>query len=173
MTRLRPAPCLPVLILALLGALGLGPGPSLASIGQTRPASASRDASQDRYDLAAAERAGGHTLSKHVGRSDAQLRERLRREPRIAAASTWTDRETAERVVARALSQSRVRIDRWVARSGRGPNLVLDYHARDPIGRSLRRGDRTVRPCFDAVVVLKADGEGRYFVLTSYPEVRE
>jgi len=62
----------------------------------------------DRYDLERDEKRGGHTLARHVGRSDADLGERLRRERQISAASTYTDRATAERVVALALAQQRV-----------------------------------------------------------------
>src|SRR5580704_2440245 len=61
---------------------------------------AARDLSQD-------EAAGGHTLRKHVGRTDGELRQRLRHERNIAAASTWTDRETAERAVGAAIEQNR------------------------------------------------------------------
>ena len=39
---------------------------------------------------------GGHTLAKHVGKSDEFLRHRLATEPRIKAASTFYDRQTAE-----------------------------------------------------------------------------
>jgi hypothetical protein len=35
---------------------------------------------------------GGHTLARHVGKTDAELIERLRREPQISSASTYTDR---------------------------------------------------------------------------------
>ena len=40
------------------------------------------------YDLSHDEDRGGHTLRKHVGRSDDQLRQRLARERNISAAST-------------------------------------------------------------------------------------
>jgi hypothetical protein len=58
------------------------------------PAAQPADA-PDRYDLTAAERLGGHTLARHVGRTDAQLRDRLRREKNVSAASTYDDREVA------------------------------------------------------------------------------
>ena len=83
----------------------------------------------DRYDLERDEHRGGHTLSRHVGRSDADLRERLRREREISAASTYTDRAIAERAVAQALAKNRARVDQWLAREGPRPNLALDYHA--------------------------------------------
>ena len=130
-------------------------------------------AAADRYDLGRDESRGGHTLARHVGRSDADLRERLRRERQISAASTYTDRATAERVVARTLRRNRARVDQWLARPGSRPNLALDYRGekREPIGRSMMRRHPQPLVCTDAVVVLRADGPRAFIVLTSYPEV--
>lgn len=128
---------------------------------------ATRDLSQD-------ESAGGHTLRKHVGRTDDQLRERLRHERNISAASTWNDRAGAERAVGIALQQNRDKIDRWLNRSGGHPNLVIDYDGdpSHPIGRSLRRDADEPQPCAHAIIVLKWTGPNDYYVLTSYPECR-
>ena len=126
-------------------------------------------------DLSQDEQRGGHTIDRHVGRTDEQLRERLRRERRISAASTYVDLVTAERIVGETLQDGRARIQRWSARAGRRPNLALDHEgsAGTVIGRSLRRGAREPEPCEDAVVVLTWDeARGDYFVLTSYPEIR-
>ena len=123
------------------------------------------------HDLSQDESDGGHTLRKHVGRTDNQLRERLRHEHEISAASTWTDRETAERAIGVALSQNEKKIQRWLARDSH-PNLVLDYDAPQPIGRSLRRDADEPGPCSHATIVLKWSGPGSYYVLTSYPECR-
>ena len=130
--------------------------------------------SASRHDLSQDQAAGGHTLSKHVGRTDDDLRQRLEREPNIAAASTYTDRETAERVVGTVLEQNRDKIARWLSRPGRHPNLVLDYGGdpAHPIGRTLRRGETTPQPCSHAVVILRWRGDSEYYVLTSYPECR-
>ena len=125
----------------------------------------SRDLSQD-------ERAGGHILRKHVGQTEEQLRQRLEREPNITGASTYTDRATAERAVATAIAQSRKEIDSWLNRSGRHPNLVLDYDSDSPIGRTMNRGEHQSRVCQHSVVVLKYDGPDHDHVLTSYPECR-
>lgn len=125
-------------------------------------------------DLSQDEEEGGHTLSKHVGRTDEELRERLRHEPRITAASTWTDLETAERAVGIALQQNRNKIERWLSHGSGHSNLVVDYNGEPtlPIGRSLRRGAHQPQPCSHAVIVLKWAGPSRYYVLTSYPECR-
>jgi uncharacterized protein YcbX len=108
-----------------------------------------------------------------VGRTDAQLAERLRRERTISAASTYTDHATASAVVAAALQDSRSRVDAWRARRGPRPNLVLRFTqpTGPPIGRSLARGAREAEPCRRALVVLRWDDRvGRWYVLTSYPE---
>jgi hypothetical protein len=127
-----------------------------------------------RRDLTADERCGGHTLARHVGRTDAQLADRLRQQRDISAASTYLDKDTAERVVGAALARDRPRIEAWAGRRGSRPNLALRYRASSPqpIGRSWQRGRSAPEPCFQAVVVLRwLDPRGTFCVLTSYPEV--
>lgn len=126
------------------------------------------------HDLSADEERGGHTLRKHVGKTDDELRARLQEESNITAASTYSDRATAERVVGSALQQEQARIERWLDRTSGHPNLVLDYHGdpAHPIGRTLGRGQNQGQPCSQAVVILRWTGGREYYVLTSYPECR-
>jgi hypothetical protein len=147
-----------------------GPSPSASATPPTRQESGlyrgpSRDLSED-------ERAGGHILRKHVGLSEEDLRERLAREREITGASTYTDRRTAEHVVGAAIAQSQDRIENWLRRPGGHRNLVLDYDADEPIGRTMNRGEIHSQPCSHALVVLKYAGPNDYYVLTSYPECR-
>ncbi len=130
-------------------------------------------AAEGRYDLARDEERGGHTLQRHIGRTDGQLNERLMLEPNISAASTWTDRPSAEETVARALRAQRDRVQGWMRRGFPRANLALHFDAGHVIGRSLRRGDKEPVPCTGAVIVLRADREEGFYVLTAYPEVRE
>jgi len=132
---------------------------------------AAHSSNANRRDLNQDEAAGGHVLRKHVGRSDDELRDRLEREPAISGASTYTDRATAERVIGEAIAQNQNRIQRWLNRAGHA-NLVLDYVADGPVGRTLNRGDSQPRPCSHVVVVLRYDPPASYHVLTSYPECR-
>jgi hypothetical protein len=123
------------------------------------------------HDLSVDEAMGGHTLQRHVGKSDADLIERLRREPQISSASTYTDRATAESVIAAALHSGNQALAKWRARTGRRPNFVLHYHADRVIGRSVARGHSNAVPCERVVIVLRwDDGRQRDYVLTSYPE---
>jgi Bacterial CdiA-CT RNAse A domain len=124
-----------------------------------------------RYDLQRDEQLGGHTLRKHVGRSDEELRERLEQNTHISAASTWTNTDLAEQTVAAALRDQAARIAQWQARGERRANLALHYNAGREIGRSLERGASQTVPCTAAVIVLRANDDG-FYVLTTYPEAR-
>ena len=162
--------------LTLLYACGQAPAPPTANRAEP-PAAQGSDrpstALSERYDLERDEERGGHTLKKHVGRTDEQLRERLAHERNISAASTWPDRDTAEATVAKALGSERGRIQNWIRRGYPRANLALHYEATRVIGRSLRRGDTQSVDCTAAVMVLRADGPESFFVLTTYPEARE
>jgi Bacterial CdiA-CT RNAse A domain len=123
----------------------------------------------NRHELSRDESLGGHTLQRHVGKSDAELGDRLQTED-VSAASTYSDRATAEMAVAAAIRENRDKIDRWLQRPGGHSNLVLDYDSSSPIGRSMRRGETHSFPCSHAVAVLKFVNASDYYVLTSYPD---
>lgn len=160
-------------VLLQLSACGQAPAPGPAPNTGEEPRRASNTRTADRYDLERDEERGGHTLKKHVGRTDEQLRERLRKERNISAASTWTDREAAEVTVAEALRAGQGRIDNWMRRGYPRANLALHYDAGQVIGRSLRHGQAQSVNCTSAVIVLRADGANSFYVLTTYPEARE
>jgi hypothetical protein len=157
-------------IFVLLGVLAACTRPPTQ---ESRPAAAAPSFGSPRRDLSQDESAGGHTLRKHVGRSDGELSERLRHERNISAASTWNDRDSAESAVGAAIAQQATKISRWLERNSH-PNLVLDYDGDSvhPFGRTLRRGEAQAEPCAHAVIVLKWDGGNAYHVLTAYPECR-
>lgn len=121
-----------------------------------------------RRDLDWDERQGGHTLHRHVGRSEAELARRLEREAGVAAASSFHDRATAEAVIAATLARESQRVATWMRHDKE--NLVLDYRGEPgrTVGQVLLRGEARARPATDARVVLRKRG-ARFFVLTAYP----
>jgi hypothetical protein len=138
---------------------------------QPAPAVEQKPANLPGRDLSVDESMGGHTLARHVGKTDEELLQRLRREPQISAASTYTDRASAESVVGAALAAGGRAFDAWRRRTGRRPNFVLHYSANRVIGRSMSRRRSSSEPCEDAVVVLRWDDRRLdFYVLTSYPE---
>jgi hypothetical protein len=82
--------------------------------------------------------AGGHTLAKHVGKSEQFLRNRLATEPRIRAASTFYDRQSAEMTLSVFLDANAPKIVRWLRRSE--DEVILHGHAAHPIGMVIQRG---------------------------------
>src|ERR1700688_360043 len=157
---------------------GATPNPGLPEIPRGQMPSEAKSAQNGpptdalRYDLGRDEARGGHTLERHVGRSDQELCERLDRERNISAASTWTNRDVAQETVAQALRSEHDKIARWEERGYRRPNLALHFDAGRVIGRSMRHGDENSSSATQAVIVLKADGPNSFYVLTSYPEDR-
>ena len=121
-------------------------------------------------DLKQDERQGGHTLARHVGRSAEELARRLQREAGIAAASSFSDRATAEAIVGTTLDRETERVAFWMRHNK--DNLTLDYRGEDrtSIGIVLRRGEVLALPARDARIVLRKRGD-QFFVLTAYPEV--
>jgi hypothetical protein len=180
MRNIRPSRWMQGVLCAALLALLCGCGQATAPAATKRPETpATRGAetpaasSVERYDLKRDEELGGHTLKKHIGRTDHQLEERLYHERNISAASTWTDLDAAEATVAAALRAERDRVQSWMRRGYPRANLALHFDAGHAIGRSLRRGDTQIVNCTGAVIVLRADGRDSFFVLTTYPEGRE
>ncbi|WP_217234556.1 RNase A-like domain-containing protein [Streptomyces sp. AC555_RSS877] len=67
-------------------------------------------------DLAMAEDlGGGHTIDKHVGKTDAQLLQRLRDQSGIPAASSFTDLASAQKYTQACIRQNTGAINAWLA----------------------------------------------------------
>ena len=96
---------------------------------------------------------GGHTLSTHVGRTDAQLRNRLRSTNR-GEVSTFTSAPMASGVLTAATRENASLINRWLSNGGVGP-LRITYTSPDiPIGRVMSSGNLTSRDAYSAVFYL-------------------
>lgn len=117
------------------------------------------------------EAAGGHTLARHVGKSDDWLMARLKSDAHLHFASTYLDRETAEAAIEALLSRHRERLNRWAARVPEGAEFTLRGAADRPIGRSAWRpvGTDHLADSRTLVVVVKKAGAASCLVLTSYP----
>ena len=116
---------------------------------------------------------GGHTLARHVGKTDAELAARLRREPRdLERVDLYrSPHRRAQR--GRRTGVWRRQVRRMAASQlADGPISLLYYADRGtPLGRSLSRGQQASVSCYRAIVVLRWDERlNRFYVLTSYPE---
>lgn len=114
-------------------------------------------------------RSVGHTLDRHVGQTDADLLARLNSNSRLRNASTFIDQSTAESVIGQMISVNRNQLNAWVNSAKPGDRLRLNYTGTDVIGRGATRGvgvgNRT-----NARVILQMRDNGKYHILTAYPE---
>jgi hypothetical protein len=117
-----------------------------------------------------ADRWGGHTVERHVGKSDAELRQRLARDPRLAVASAWDDLAAARATIDRALSEHAGELLRWLGHAPAGARRTIDYRGATPIGRAVRAEApaRVVR-LSNARLVIESLGNGRWRLITAYP----
>jgi RHS repeat-associated protein len=113
---------------------------------------------------------GGHALGRHVGKTDAELISRLQSSRRIRGASTFTDQATAENVISSTISGSRNQVKSWLRSAQPGERLRLNYSGTDSIGKGIMRGQATVNDMSNARIILQSSGNGKYHVLTAFPE---
>lgn len=123
--------------------------------------------------LAAEETAGGHTIARHVGRTEAQLRARLTAQNKIPVASTFRTLKEAERFVAEALRENKNAIKEWAKNATSGQTKAFAYDAERVVGEGVVRSTGQLQNLSKIVVVVrKVQEQNRiYFVLTSYPKL--
>ncbi|MDP9837057.1 hypothetical protein J2T09_001809 [Neorhizobium huautlense] len=121
-----------------------------------------------------ASRLGGHTIARHVGRTEAQLRQRLvdtaaSRRP-MAMVSTFDDLAIAERSITRGLQVHKNAIRSW-AQSGANTNLVLDFPFGREVGFGIARASGQVQRLSKIKIVLKRETYNGmpHYILTAYP----
>ncbi len=114
----------------------------------------------------------GHTVERHVGKSDNWLRRRLENNPRMEAASTFTSHTSANRAQGRFVSKHKADIAEWLKdASPDADDLVRDFDADMIVGRVLERGKSKPIDTSKVRVVIRRNADldqGWYFV-TSFP----
>ena len=114
---------------------------------------------------------GGHTVDRHVAKSDAWLVDRLDREPRISAASSFPDRHTARQVIGLALAPDKSDLDDWAESANGGDVAEIRMAFEQPIGRVVPRGSDEAEPGHGLRLFVKANGDGTCHLLTAYPTI--
>jgi CDI toxin RNase A-like protein len=117
------------------------------------------------------EAAGGHTLARHVGKSDDWLMARLAGDAQLHVASTYVDRETAEAAIEALLRRHRNRLNRWAERAPERAEFTVRGAADRAIGRTAWRPvapDHLADSRTLVVIVRKLDPTS-CLVVTSYP----
>jgi hypothetical protein len=124
-----------------------------------------------RIVLAEQEAIGGHTIARHVARTEEQLQARLVAQPGIKAASSFTSLRVAETVVSDAVRVNAAQIRAWASAASATRPLTLTYAAKNAVGYGVVRATGTLTSMSKAIVILsKTQRAGKlYFILTAYP----
>jgi len=119
--------------------------------------------------LAAHEKAGGHLIDRHVGKTEAELFDRVST-GNTKTASTFTDRATAEAVTSKAIDSNQSKIQSYLSGSQKG-YLELNYQSSAAIGISVTRGSTNVVPTTNARIIIGRDPSmpDGYKIITGYP----
>ena len=112
----------------------------------------------------------GHVIAQHVGKSDADLIARIGSNKKISAASSFTDQATSEAVIGGAIRQNRTQLSAWLRTAQQGDRLPLPYSGTDVIGRGIKKGQSVVGDRTNAKIILQALGDGKYHILTAFPQ---
>ncbi|MNF60929.1 hypothetical protein D3C76_792240 [compost metagenome] len=118
--------------------------------------------------LAAHEAQGGHLIRKHVGRTEAQLAERLRAEPHIPIASTFPNWAAAEATVSNVISKNKELIDEFM--KGNAQKVVITQPMPAPVGVGVVRDSGRLEALSTVKLILKKtpSTSSGYFILTGY-----
>ncbi|PFJ18127.1 hypothetical protein COD67_07415 [Bacillus cereus] len=112
----------------------------------------------------------GHTIERHVGKTEEELKKRLSTD-KVSAASTYYDKETATKAVKDSLKQHDKEIQDWLKNS-KEARLVLNTTHSFPVGKTVIKKNMSVKDkLVKTVTVLARDksGELGFKIITSYP----
>ncbi|MGF6225531.1 RHS repeat-associated protein [Pseudomonas frederiksbergensis] len=122
--------------------------------------------------LAAHEAQGGHLMEKHIGRTEAQLRERLEAEPHIPIASTFPNQTVAEATVSSVMDRNKELIDDFMR--GNARRLVITQPMSAPVGVGVVRRSGELESLSVVKLILKRTNESPsgYIIFTGYASDR-
>nr|WP_264082149.1 RHS repeat-associated core domain-containing protein [Pseudomonas hamedanensis] len=120
--------------------------------------------------LGAHEKRGGHFIEKHVGRTAAQLAQRLRDEPWLSRASTFFDRATAEKAMSTVITKNQTTIDRFLLSND--TQIIISDSVSYPVGMVLKKKSPDIRQVHGVYLLLRKDKKlpGSYRIHTGFAE---
>lgn len=123
------------------------------------------------HEAAAGSRVGGHTIARHVARTEAQMRTRLATMSGAGArVSSFKDLATAERAISEAVRANRAAIEAW-ARGGGAVRQAFDHRVGRVIGQGVSKASSSLDDLSSVRVVFKRElYNGKpYYILTAFP----
>ncbi|KXU90323.1 hypothetical protein CI15_03705 [Paraburkholderia monticola] len=114
---------------------------------------------------------GGHTIAKHVGRTEAQLRARLAAESRIYIASSFADLRAAEASISKVMQLNSSKVKAWAATNEIRLCLIQDVGS--PVGYGVVRSTGKLVQLRRVKMFIKRGSHNGmpYYILTAYLEL--
>lgn len=125
------------------------------------------------HEAEAGSKLGGHTILKHVGKTEEELRARLLAQKWVPTASSFKSLDVAERVIYQALRANRRAIEAWAKAAAPGAKTPFLYSAGEVVGHGVVRATGHLEQMTRVRVVMKMEAyKGKlYYVLTAFPEL--
>lgn len=116
---------------------------------------------------------GGHVLEKHIGKSEAELRQRLKQQTWLQGSSTFYNARIAEETISRALKFNALYIKSWAKTATPNSSLRIDFFAGKDVGFGLRSASGNVIKSAKIRVILRCEQYNSmpYYVLTAFPSL--
>ncbi|WP_329601743.1 RNase A-like domain-containing protein [Paraburkholderia antibiotica] len=110
------------------------------------------------------------TLLKHVGKDEAWLRQRLKDEPWIRAATLFKDQKTAENAISEVLIAEAARVRTWARSSSMNVPLRLTKHVSGDVGYGVVRKTDELVEGNKVLVILRGERYNGmpYYILTAF-----
>jgi len=116
------------------------------------------------------EELGGHTVSRHVGKSDQELLDRLKHSDRIGGASTFKSLEAAESIISKVVKLESSKVSAWLKNANKGSTLRLNFYDSEFFGRGVLKGATEAKNLFGVRIILRSVGDGQCFIFTAFPQ---
>ncbi|MGR2854477.1 hypothetical protein FY046_00285 [Erwinia sp. 1181_3] len=124
---------------------------------------------------------GGHTIKKHIGQSESEMRDKIKRglqsgslNPFSGATSSFYNLNIAEKALSKAIKANRSRIRIWAKSTSpdrTGNYLELSYTHSSPVGSviAVRSGKMIETNKIEFVLSKKQYNDKPYYILTAFP----
>lgn len=113
---------------------------------------------------------GGHTIEKHVGKTEKWLKARLEKEPDIRSASTFYNKEVANRAQMQATKLYGKEFDEWAKNSASDFPIKRVIEMNEPAGIVVIRGKDGIQVSSKVEVrVVKDNTERGWHIISSFP----
>lgn len=115
---------------------------------------------------------GGHTIARHIDKSDDYLIKRVNN-GNINEASSFISLSLAEQILALGLWENIAELAQWMNDDNAPDRLVIEINDPAIVGKGVRRGQNKTSPRYGARIVLqKTKNKKTAYILTAYPNQR-